>query len=151
MADADSEPPGLISPPSAILVAIDFSPPSLRALDTALSWRPAGADITVLHVIDRALSTRLEEIGICSAAQAIARQRARAEGEIRQLEARGGFETMIVEGIPFVEILKIAADLACDLIVLGARGPKEDLSELLFGSTAEKVLRGARRAVLCVP
>jgi len=61
-------------------------------------------------------------------------------------------ERMIVVGIPFVEILKIARDLDLPMIVMGVRGrstPPEE--ELLFGSTAEKVLRGTRVPVLCVP
>jgi glycine betaine transporter len=60
-------------------------------------------------------------------------------------------ETMIVVGIPFVEILKIARDLDLPLIVMGIRGQSMPAEELLFGSTAEKVLRGTRVPVLCVP
>jgi glycine betaine transporter len=60
-------------------------------------------------------------------------------------------ERMIVVGIPFVEILKIARDLDLPLIVMGIRGQSMPAEELLFGSTAEKVLRGTRVPVLCVP
>jgi nucleotide-binding universal stress UspA family protein len=58
---------------------------------------------------------------------------------------------MIVEGIPFVEIVKIANDLDCDLVVMGMHRSQPGPTEVLFGSTAEKVLRAARRPVLCVP
>ena len=37
------------------------------------------------------------------------------------------------------------------MIVMGVRGRSTGAEELLFGSTAEKVLRGARVPVLCVP
>jgi nucleotide-binding universal stress UspA family protein len=50
-----------------------------------------------------------------------------------------------------VEILKIARDLDLPLIVMGIRGQSMPAEELLFGSTAEKVLRGTRVPVLCVP
>jgi nucleotide-binding universal stress UspA family protein len=60
-------------------------------------------------------------------------------------------ERMIVFGSPFVEILKIARDLDLPMIVMGVRGRSTPPEELLFGSTAEKVLRGTRIPVLCVP
>jgi nucleotide-binding universal stress UspA family protein len=50
-----------------------------------------------------------------------------------------------------VEILKIASDLDVDLITIGSRGAVAPIKELLFGGTAEKVLRGALCPVLCVP
>ena len=60
-------------------------------------------------------------------------------------------EKMIVVGLPFVEILKIARDLDLPMIVMGIRGQSTPADEILFGSTAEKVLRGTRVPVLCVP
>ena len=60
-------------------------------------------------------------------------------------------EKMIVVGIPFVEILKITRDLDLPMIVMGIQGQSSPAEELLFGSTAEKVLRGTRVPVLCVP
>jgi nucleotide-binding universal stress UspA family protein len=61
-------------------------------------------------------------------------------------------ETMVVVGKPFAEILRVAADLDFTMIVLGTRGRRQgDIEELLFGSTAEKVLRAARLPVVCVP
>jgi nucleotide-binding universal stress UspA family protein len=60
-------------------------------------------------------------------------------------------ERMVVVGSPFVEILKIARDLDLPMIVMGVRGRSTPTEELLFGSTAEKVLRGTRVPVLCVP
>jgi nucleotide-binding universal stress UspA family protein len=134
-----------------MLVAVDFSPASLRALDVALSWRSAEADVTVLHVVDTALAARVNDLGVCSLAEATARQRARAERELAALAKCGRFDPMIVEGVPFAEVIKVAADLECDLIVVGIRGEAGGLNQLLFGSTAEKILRGASQAVLCVP
>jgi nucleotide-binding universal stress UspA family protein len=60
-------------------------------------------------------------------------------------------ERMTVVGVPFVEILKIARDLDLPMIVMGMRGRSSPPKEVLFGSTAEKVLRGTRIPVLCVP
>jgi nucleotide-binding universal stress UspA family protein len=67
-------------------------------------------------------------------------------------EERPKVESMIVVGKPFGEILRVAADLDFQIIVIGTHGiGGEKIEELLFGSTAEKVLRGTRVPVICVP
>ncbi len=60
-------------------------------------------------------------------------------------------EPLIAWGRPFEEILKKAAEMPAVLIVLGTAGHSADLEKVLFGSTAEKVLRSAPCPVLCVP
>ena len=140
--------------PEELLVAVDFSPCSLRALDTALTWRSATAELTVLHVLDRDFIARIDEVGLGNADATLKRLRERAEDELARLVAERRVErveTMIVVGTPFLEIVKIANDLECDLIVIGIHGHDSGLRQLLFGGTAEKVLRGAKRPVLCVP
>jgi len=140
--------------PEELLVAVDFSPCSLRALDAALTWRSASAEITVLHVVDAALIERIDTLGLGKRDELLALLRTRAEDEMARLmvdRAAERAESMVVVGEPFVEIIKIAHDLDCDLIVLGVRGDRAHLKELLFGGTAEKVVRGASRPVLCVP
>ena len=140
--------------PEELLVAVDFSPCSLRAMDTALTWRSPTAELTVLHVLDRDVVERIEELGLAQANDALARMRDRAEDELARLVAERSaerVETMIVVGTPFLEIVKIAHDLECDLIVIGIHGQDSGLKQLLFGGTAEKVLRGASRPVLCIP
>ena len=137
-----------------ILVAIDFSPGSLRALDAALRWRGRGAEVTVLHVLDRRLAQRVEWLGLGAVESVLERMRDQATEEIARVVAERsgeGVETMVVVGEPFVEIVKIANDLECDLIVMGIHGDTTGIGPLLFGGTAEKVLRAASRPVLCVP
>ena len=58
--------------------------------------------------------------------------------------------TIIVNGIPFVEILKQATTWKADLIVLGAMRGYTSVEEIFFGSTAERVLRGTACSVLVV-
>jgi len=140
--------------PEAILVALDFLPGSRRAFDVALTWRPPNGEITVLHVIDTEFATRVHVGGLGSVAESVAKMRARADEEMAWLAQDKGsdaFAPMVVEGVPFVEILKIARDLEVDLIVMGTHGGATRLDELLFGSTAEKVLRASPCPVLCVP
>jgi nucleotide-binding universal stress UspA family protein len=142
------------SVPDAILVAMDFSACALRALDVALAWKPPGGEVIVLHVVDTDLARRVERFDLCASADALARMRAQAEEKMAALVAeRGGgkFETIVAEGIPFAEICKMARDLECGLVVMGKHGTAPEMKDFLFGGTAEKVLRGTRHPVLCVP
>jgi len=138
--------------PEAVLVAVDFSPASRRALDLALAWCPKG-EVTALHVVDAEFAARVEAEGVGSSAEVIARMRARADEEfnwIAQEKGADAFAPMIVEGIPFLEIVKVAKDLDVDMIAIGMHKANARF-ELLFGSTAEKVLRASPCPVLCVP
>jgi nucleotide-binding universal stress UspA family protein len=140
-------------PPQALLVALDFSASSRRALELCLAWRP-GAEITALHVVDSEFAARVQAHGLSASADVITRLRARADEEFAWLTEEKGaaaFSPMVVEGIPFVEIVRIASDLEVDLIVMGMHRATSRLDQLLFGSTAERVLRTSRAPVLCVP
>lgn len=147
---SEAKAPGL---PQAVLVAVDFSPSSRRALELSLAWSSRG-EITALHVVDTEFAQRVEAAGLGSSADVLTRLRARAGEEFGWLTQEKGadaFDPMIVEGIPFVEIVKIAKDLDVDLIAMGTHRAGARFDELLFGGTAEKVLRAAPCPVLCVP
>jgi nucleotide-binding universal stress UspA family protein len=58
-------------------------------------------------------------------------------------------EKMVVRGVPFVEIIRIAKERHVDLIVIGTHG-RTGIDHMLFGSTAEKVVRKASCPVLTV-
>ena len=110
--------------------------------------------MVALHVVDADLAQRMEGAGICPRDEAIRRMRARAESELERLRAdhrSDAFDTMIVEGVPFVEIAKLSGDLECDLIVIGTHGGAPTVRDLVFGSTAQRVILAARKPVLCVP
>jgi len=139
-----------------ILVPVDFSQTSINAVRVALGIAEPGGDLTLLHVIDQDFVGDAVAAGMGSTEEITARMRTQAESnfntaleglEVGDVE----IERMIVVGIPFVEILKISRDLVLPMIVMGVRGRSTGAEELLFGSTAEKVLRAARVPVLCVP
>jgi len=142
---------------SDILVPVDFSPKSLQALDFAKSLIEPEGEILLLHVIDSDFISRLSDEGFSSEETAVSRLRDKATArleEIVQSVRAGGLQvdTMVVVGKPFAEILRMSVDLDFQVIVLGTHGQKIDTIErLLFGSTAEKVLRGTRIPVICVP
>ena len=58
---------------------------------------------------------------------------------------------IIEDGIPFVKILSKARDLSIDLIVMGSFSASSPVRKLFFGSTTERVLKGANVPVLYVP
>jgi nucleotide-binding universal stress UspA family protein len=140
-----------------ILVPVDFSPTSINAVRVAIGIAEPEGDVTILHVIDRDFVEDAVAAGMGSSEEITARLRSQAEtnfdAALEGVEPGGvDVERMVVVGIPFVEILKIARDLDLPMIVMGVRGRSTPSSEeLLFGSTAEKVLRATRVPVLCVP
>ncbi len=139
-----------------ILVPVDFSPTSLNAIRVAVGIAAPGGDLTLLHVIDENFIDDAVAAALGKSEDITTRLREQAEANFTNaLEgidtADANVERMIVIGAPFVEILKIARDLDLPMIVMGVRGRSTPPEELLFGSTAEKVLRGSRVPVLCVP
>ena len=139
-----------------ILVPVDFSPTSINAVRVAVGIAAPDGDITLLHVIDEHFVEDAVAAGLGRSEELTERLRQQAESNFNS--ALEGIETgevnvarMVVVGAPFVEILKIARDLDLPMIVMGVRGRSTPPEEVLFGSTAEKVLRGTRVPVLCVP
>lgn len=139
-----------------ILVPLDFSPCSVNALRVAIGMAAPEGDLTLLHVIDQQFIDDAVAAGLGSSEEIRKRLKEQAEGSFATMlegidAGKVNVEKMIVAGLPFVEILKIARDLDLPMIIMGVRGRSTPPEELLFGSTAEKVLRGSRVPVLCVP
>ena len=139
-----------------ILVPVDFSPCSINAVRAAAGIAAPDGDLTLLHVIDQDFINDGVAASLGTSDEITNRLRTRAESDFGNLlegldTGEVNVERMIVVGIPFVEILKIARDLDLPMIVMGVRGRSSPPEEVLFGSTAEKVLRGSRVPVLCIP
>ena len=139
-----------------ILVPIDFSPCSVNALKVAVGMAAPEGDLTLLHVIDEEFIQGAVAAGLGTTDDLRGKLKEQAEASFANVlegidTQQVDIERMIVVGLPFVEILKIARDLDLPMIVMGIRGRSTPAEELLFGSTAEKVLRGTRVPVLCVP
>jgi universal stress protein A len=139
-----------------ILVPVDFSPCSVNALRVAIGMAAPDGDLTLLHVIDQEFVDDAVAAGLGSSEDIRNRLKEQAEANftamLESIDAgQVDIEKMTVVGLPFVEILKIARDLDLPMIIMGVRGRSTPPEEILFGSTAEKVLRGSRVPVLCVP
>ena len=59
------------------------------------------------------------------------------------------YKVLLKEGEPFVEIIQMAKKESMDLIVMGTHG-RTGLDHILFGSTAEKVVRKSPCPVLTI-
>lgn len=64
-------------------------------------------------------------------------------------DEKSKMQLMVDTGIPYDRILKTADEENVDLIVIANKG-RGNLSRVLFGSTAEKVFRHAKKPVVCV-
>jgi nucleotide-binding universal stress UspA family protein len=68
---------------------------------------------------------------------------------IKKMRAFKDYKVVLKEGEPFVEIIQIAKKNSADLIVMGTHG-RSGLDHILFGSTAEKVVRKSPCPVLTI-
>ncbi|MCF6156132.1 MAG: universal stress protein [Candidatus Brocadia sp.] len=64
-------------------------------------------------------------------------------------KGRISVEAIIIQGVPFSEIIKASKEYKIDLIVLGTHG-RTGLSHAIMGSVAEKVVRKAPCPVLTI-
>lgn len=138
-----------------ILFPTDFSEGALNALPYALDMAKSyGAKVYLLHVIyDIATASGLH-IPHISVDEMYKELDASARKELEKfgLEQRRDLkdvEHTVIRGIPYEEILKFALEKSIDLIVIGTHGRK-GLDRVLFGSTAERVVRNASCPVLTV-
>jgi nucleotide-binding universal stress UspA family protein len=141
---------------NTLLVPIDFSPASEAAFGRTMSLATGEKPVLILlHVIDPTLVDFAVEHGWGSEAEITAQMRRLAEQEMEGYRERATksteIDTVVSEGVPFLEILRKSEDFAVDAIVLGKVGTRGAIEKLLFGSTAEKVLRGSRRPVIVLP
>ena len=139
-----------------IICPVDFSNSSLAAFETAVEMgQKYSAELLVLHVIE-GRPVLSEWFPTHSLGEMTVHMEEKAHQAVNTLltctapKTEGlAVATIIVNGIPFVEILKQATTWKADLIVLGAIGATS-VEEIFFGSTAERVLRGAACSVLVV-
>jgi nucleotide-binding universal stress UspA family protein len=140
---------------STVLFATDFSENSDLAFDYALTLaRQSSAHLVLVHVINEPVDLRgfyVPHISFDNLEKEI------EDGAVRMMEKFcqtkladfTDYETHISTGVPHEEILKQADDRNASLIVLGTHG-RSGLDHILFGSTAERVVRQAKCPVLTV-
>lgn len=135
-----------------LLVPVDFSSPSLDALEYAIQVVDRfGARLTVLHVLEPIYYDLELGLGrIEQEAQKRTHWEAQLDGLAQVVKERGlAAGSVVLGGIPSESIGTYARAQGCDLIVMGTHG-RRGLSRLRYGSVAESVLRQAPCPVLTV-
>lgn len=140
-----------------ILFATDFSENSRWALKYALSFaQKYDAKLFILHVIQQPSYPlgMYAEISFDAMDKFNRNLTGVTEKEMQglcQTDLAGfkNYEAMILTGTPFLEIIRTAKEKEADLIVVGTHG-RTGLDHVLFGSTAEKVVRKAPCPVVSV-
>lgn len=144
------------SPFNSLLVPTDFSEASRDAFKWALRSIDGNESvIVVLHVIDVALARTIAAYEFASPEDVVGKMRRYAEEQLAEYKSPSGadieIDAIVSEGLPFLEIIRKADDFAVDAIVMARIGTRGHFEKLLFGSTAEKVLRGANCPVIVLP
>jgi len=137
-----------------ILLATHFRPSSIAATSVGRDLAAAsGAEMHAIYVIGdyfEQISVMFPEGGISALSRMREEVKTRMESFAR--EGDGRTRTHIAEGRPYAEIVRVAAEIDADLIVIGTT-----VHASLFGgapalgSEIERVVRNAPCPVLCVP
>ncbi len=138
-----------------ILVPIDFSEHSKEALEYAIPFaQQFGASIFLLYVVEPTIYPSDFSFGQIGFPNIEDELRKRGEQELENLinekiKKRVKAKKVIRVGKPFFEINQYAREEEIDLIIIATHG-HTGVEYVLFGSTAEKVVRKAPCPVLVV-
>ena len=140
-----------------ILVPVDFSPSSLKALDYAADFaKPLGAELCTLFVIEPIYYAVPDLAGAAAGAVGglLEEQRKSAKTQLERLQGRYArkqikLRTLLQTGTPYQAITDAAKSLKADMIVMSTHG-RTGVTHLLLGSVAERVVRSATCPVLTI-
>lgn len=141
-----------------ILCPTDFSDASYKALELACSYADHfAADLILLHVVEpipTAVAGGPEPVAAFDITSYEEHLMEINEEHIKKVVNERtpdsiNVKPIVVRGAPADEILRIASEEEADLTVIAAKG-HSTVRELLFGSTAEKVIRHSKNPVLTV-
>ena len=140
---------------STILFANDFSEGSEHAFDYALSLaNQYAAKLLIVHIINEPVDLRgfyVPHISFENLEKEIADGAEKMMDRFcsENLAGYDNFEKHVITGVPYEEIVRKAEESGADLIIMGTHGRK-GVDHLLFGSTAERVVRNAACPVMTV-
>src|SRR5688572_27426732 len=135
-----------------ILVPVDFSVHSIKALETALSLAGKfGAEVTLVHIVEQIIYPGDWMYPAIAMTDFAAEQREQISAKLKALAKRSGVKSheVVRLGRAWQEVVEIAKERKADLIVLATHG-YTGLRHVLLGSVAEKILRHAPCPVLSI-
>jgi universal stress protein A len=135
-----------------VLVPVDFSDCSRKALAYAVPFaKQFGAELVIAYVVQPYIP--VPEMSAVDTTDMLAQMRESGKSELEKLRlsitADVKIETLLRVGHPAQEIVKAAAEIDADLILLSTHG-RTGLGRMFFGSVAEHVTRYAGCPVLTV-
>ena len=130
-----------------VLIPVDFSEQSIRAVDTALAIAGQASGVHVLHVIEDLTPAHPGELYGTIDNETRAKHAVDALQKQFADEKYAGLNIETVCGAPGAEIPEQAKELGVDLIVMPSHG-RTGISRLLIGSVAERAIRHAHCPVL---
>ena len=138
-----------------ILVPVDFSEHSLKAVRFARDWAARfRAAVSLLHVREpiNTIAPFGTQTMILPPPEPALRGKLKAELEAfarKEFPRSRNVSVEIREGVPYDEIVSAARKLRADIIIISTHG-RTGLMRVLMGSTAERVVRHAPCPVLTV-
>ena len=137
--------------PRRILVPLDFSPPSRRAMQFACNWADFfAAQVYLLHVVEP--TTVVGEFGTVPVGAVQGDLLGRAKAALSEL-VRSEFpdsipvRVVVRKGTAYDQIAATARAIRADIIIIATHG-RTGLKRVVLGSTAERVARHAPCPVL---
>jgi len=130
-----------------VLVPVDFSDFSRRAVEAARTLVTDKAALTLVHVVASPIHPSFYAGGITELFQLDPELPSRIRAKLEEWLGDQPGEIVVTEGEPAVEILKTADETRAELIVIGTRG-LSGLDHLLMGSVTERVVRTSKVPVL---
>ncbi len=136
-----------------ILVPIDFSDYSKSALKYAVNFiKQFNAELILIYVVEPVIYPPDFSMGQIAIPSVDLEMDKRAVEELNKLAKKEipseiKVKSLVKTGKPFIEIIETAAEEDIDLIIIATHG-HTGVEHILFGSTAEKVVRKAPCPVL---
>jgi nucleotide-binding universal stress UspA family protein len=138
-----------------VLLPVDFSDSSELLAEYALTFGSCfSARVFVLHVVSSLedfTGLYLPHISLETVMGEVYQSAKKSLNDfcLKYFEKKIQYESILAKGDAYREILNTAAEKKADVIIMGAHG-RSGLDDLIFGSTVERVLRGAECPVLTV-
>lgn len=146
-----------------IIAAFDFSSISEAVLEYAGELaEQLQAELVVVHVINKRdiesieaamrMSEKIKKtVHIEEYVDAVKKERETRIGELveNKVSERIAAQVQLRVGVPFQELIRIAAQVHADLIVMGTKG-RTSVDEAMYGSTAAKVFQYSPIPVLSI-
>ena len=141
-----------------VLCPIDFSECSRRALEFSVQYcERVPSELYLFHVFEpvnrlsfaaKTLVDKLDKELERMESMALAELESMVKDKVRKEQLKN-FHSRVASGKAWEEILRMAANINADIIVMGTHG-RDGLERALIGSQTEKVVRKAPCTVVCV-